>query len=671
MGIKATISVFAAALPLLAQNAPVTSTLRPPGGQIPQAVPAVPAASGATKPVIATPPTDLNIAPSWETQKLARTFVFTIPAPRGQIVDRNGAPFAQTRIAHNLAIQFPTPSQFSDSEASRYVFDQLAIARGILRRDVTLDADKALKHYKNRSAMPLVLTSIVLKPHEADAIRRANPAGLALQPVYQRFYPQGQMAAHIIGYAGRSGGYPTGPIENNELLFPESEGREGLEKTYNAKLTGKPGVMHVSFDAQGKKSAEKITQAPVPGETVVLTLDLTLQDAVERSVLATKRPGAMVITNPNTGEILAMASLPSYDPNIFVPRISEEDYALLKDDKTTPLFPRAFGSAYPPGSTFKIITGLAAMNEGIVDPNDEFEGSPSMEIAGRTFHNHTKKHQGSLAFAPALTVSCNTYFYRVGLKAGGQPILDYAARLGFGSRTGIPLEADENGNLMTNEYMLKVHNRRLMPGDVANLSIGQGDTLVTPLQMALAMGTIGNGGTVYKPRLVLQVQSVDDKISQGFDLRVYDQIEIDKDVMKALRAGMVGVVHGRGGTATNASVPGFKIAAKTGTAQWGSGAKEKVAAWFAGFAPSERPRYAFAAVYEGREARDDVHGGSHAAPVVARVLREVLKPEPKESKAGGLRKRKKFEEEEDEEMHDEDEEDSPRPVRPRVVEDVQ
>ena len=607
---------------------------------------------------------ELQIQPSWETQQLARTYALTIPAPRGLITDRNGAPLAQTRIGYNLAIEFPTPPKFNDTEALRYVQNQVALARQILRRDVEVDPEIALRHYKNRGIMPLVLGSAQdLNTTEVDAIRQARPPGLILQPVYLRFYPQGMSAAHIIGYVGRQGAYPSGVVENNEMLWPDFEGREGLEKTFNQQLTGKPGVMHVTFDAQGKKSAEKITQAPVPGQNVVTTLDLKLQALVEQSIISTKRPGAMVMTDPGTGEILAMASIPSFNPNSFIPRISQTEFDKLRDDPTFPLVARAYDSAYPPGSTWKIITGLAAMNDGYVDPEDEFEGSPSMEIAGRVFNNHTRKHQGMLNFPPALTVSCNTYFYRIGLKSGAQPIVDYAARLGFGQKSGIPLSGEESGNLPTNEYMLRVHKRKFMPGDVANLSIGQGDLLVTPLQLAHAMGSIGNGGTVYQPRLVLQVQGVDQKIALGYEIRVRDQIVVDPNVMEAIREGMIGVVQGRGGTATNAAIPGVKIAAKTGTAQWGAGKSEKVAAWFAGFAPADRPKYAFAAVYEGKEARDDVHGGSHAAPMVSRVLKEVLKPQVKDKK-GGLRKKRNSEE--GEETSDEAEEND-APPRPRVV----
>jgi penicillin-binding protein 2 len=246
----------------------------------------------------------------------------------------------------------------------------------------------------------------------------------------------------------------------------------------------------------------------------------------------------------------------------------------------------------------------------------------------------------------------------MGIKAGHRPILDYSSRLGLGAKTGIPLASEEPGNLMTTEYMLKVHNRRIMPGDIANMSIGQGDTLVTPLQMASVMSTIANGGTVFQPRLVLQVQDLDGKVTFGYDTRVRNQIDIHRDTMKAMREGLQGVVSSRAGTAGRAAVPGFKVVGKTGTAQWGHGKTEKVAAWFVGFAPLDKPQYAFAVLYEGKPRDHDVHGGTYAAPLAGRVLKEILKPEPKEEKKSSSRKKRT---DDDEEM----DADTPRTRRSR------
>ena len=297
MIVRLAIAVCIFAQPLLAQQPSAISSIKRPSAEpeIPRAIPVhtapaalvmpekvsligapasspaviqptpVPAAPAVVRPAAPTPPlvqpapTAFDVEPSWETQKLARTYVFSIPAPRGMITDRNGVPLAQTHVVQNLAIQFPTPPQFTDAEASRYIYEQVARARGITRRDIMVDADKALKHYKNRGIMPLVIAQN-LKPAEVEAVKQANTPGIMLQQIYQRFYPQGSTACHIIGYVGRQGAYSTGVVENSELLWPGSEGREGLEKTFNEQLTGKNGVMAVSFDAQGRKSSEKVVE---------------------------------------------------------------------------------------------------------------------------------------------------------------------------------------------------------------------------------------------------------------------------------------------------------------------------------------------------------------------------------------------------------------------------
>lgn len=637
--------------------APATTTLQPSeSADAPASRP-----TGAPKAIIPAPATDLQIQPSWETQKLARTYVFAIPAPRGQIVDRNGVPLAQNRISYNLAVQFPTPSQFTDAEAMRYVSEQINLARTILKRDIAIDPDRALKHYKNRPIMPLIV-AIDLKQAEVDTITRQNAPGLGLQATYLRVYPQGTVAGHIVGYVGRVGLYSVGQIENNEPLWPGYEGRSGIEKSFDEQLTGRPGVMNVTFDAEGKKASEKVIVPPTPGQTVVLSLDLKLQRLCENSVIASKQPGAMVLNDCNTGEILALASIPSFDPNEFIPFISDSEYARLRDDPTHPLLPRAYGSAYPPGSTFKVVTGLGCMNDGKVDPEDEFSGPAAMQIGGITFHNWKKTDSGMLNFDRALTQSCNTYFYQMGLKSGYQPIISYAQRLGLGAKTGILIAGEEEGNLMTPEYMWKTYKRKIMPGDIANMSIGQGDTLVTPLQLACVMGNVGNGGMCLRPRLVLQLQGVDDKITTAYDIAVREQIDIEKNVMKAIRNAMINVVNGAGGTAHVAAMDKVKVAGKTGTAQWGTGHKEKVAAWFAGYAPADKPKYSFAVVYEGKERANEVHGGTFAAPVAARVLKEILKPEPEDKDKKKGAKKKKHDDDDDMDSDD-------APVRPKIIDD--
>ncbi|MDB6172825.1 MAG: Peptidoglycan glycosyltransferase [Chthoniobacteraceae bacterium] len=603
-------------------------------------------------PVPAAPAAPAAPAPTWETQKQARTYLLGIPAPRGQIVDRNGSPLAQSRVSYNLAIAFPTPLNFSDHDVINFAKDQIVRAQVILGRQIPLSAngansiEGALKHYKNRGIIPYVIAQD-LRPAELELIKRAKSENLILQPVYQRFYPNGSMAGHVIGYAGRTGRRQDGPLENNELLWPDAEGREGLEQTFNDQLQGKLGQYNISFDATGKKASEQISIPPQPGYNVVTTLDARVQRLCEESLAKSCRRGAIVILDPNTGDILGLASWPTINPNAFIPKISDEAYKALNDDKDIPLYPRAFRASYPPGSTFKVFVGMAALQSGKVKIDDEYNCPASLEIGNLSFRNWKRDGSGSLNFADALTQSCNTWFYQVGMKIGSRPIIDYAQKVGLGMKTGIPLNAETEGRIPTDEYMLKNYKRRLLNGDVANLSIGQGDTLVSPLQMAQAMGVVGNGGTFYQTRLVQQVQSIDGQIVTAYDVRVRGQIELDKEVLAELHKAMVQVVESGAGTAHKAQVSGVHVAGKTGTAQWGPKSHERTAAWFAGFAPADKPKYAFAALYESDSAGSDVHGGTVSAPLIGRVLRELFKEEPKESKGKTRKRRKAVVDEED------------------------
>ena len=594
--------------------------------------PGAPRVAAAGKPA-APAPSVAAPAPSWETQKHARTYVLGIPAPRGQIVDRNGNPLAQTRVSYNLAISFPTPLAFSDAEVLAFAQRQILTARTVCGRPITLTQDQVLKHYKNRGVVPMLIAQD-MKPPEVENFNRLKPENLKLEPVYQRFYPNGHLAGHIIGYAGRAGRMPDGPIQNNELLWPDAVGREGLEASFDEQLQGKTGQFNISFDSDGRKSSDQISIPPQPGYNVVTTLDEDLQRLCEQTLEKSVKRGAIVIMDPNNGDILAMASWPAINPNWFIPTISQEAFKALNDDPAIPLIPRAYRSSYPPGSIFKVPIGLAAMQEHVVEIDDYFPCPPSMEIGRITFRNWKKTDSGSLNFREALTQSCDTWFYQVGIKTGAKRMGDWAVKLGFGTRTGIPLAAEAGGRIPTDEYMRKVHGRKMLEGDLANFSIGQGDVEVTPLQMAQGMATVGNGGTLYQARLVKQVQSIDGQIVTAYPVRARGDLGIEPKIMKEMRKAMADVVSSRSGTGGKASVPNVQVAGKTGTAQWGPKSKERTAAWFAGFAPAEAPRYAFAAVYESDVSNaDDIHGGSHAAPLIGRVLREVFKSEAKVEKS--------------------------------------
>ena len=566
---------------------------------------------------------DETIVPTYETQKLARAYVLDIPAPRGQIVDRNGAPLAQNKLSYNLAFNFPTPLEFSDPQALAFARAQIQAAEKLLQRSLRVPDDLILRHYHNRGILPFEIAQN-LSDEQYDAMKGKLPAGMILRPIYIRVYPQGRFAGHIIGYTGKTGRNPDGIIDNHEVLWPETEGRDGLEQTFNAMLTGQHGEYKITFDKDGHKTSEKIVTPPIPGYTVVTTLDLHLQELAEKALEAKAKRGAIVIIEPSTGDILAMASWPTYNPNSFIPSISTEKFKELQDDPNIPLLPRAFRSSYPPGSVFKIAVGIAGLESGAISADDEFQCVPALQIGNVTFHNWKKTDRGGLNFVQALTESCDTWFYQAGIKMGSNAIIEWATRMGFGAKCGIPLRGEVEGRVPTDAYMKATHGRKLLNGDIANLSIGQGDCEVTPLQMAQAMAIVGNGGQFLQTRLVQQVQTLDNEIVTAYQVREKRTINASPQTMALLHEAMMDVVNAPTGTAHQAGLDNVAVAGKTGTAQWGPKKKERTAAWFAGFVPANQPQYAFAALYEG-DVGASVHGGSNAAPMIGKIFQEVYK----------------------------------------------
>ena len=562
-----------------------------------------------------------NPKPTWETQRQARTYTLAIPAPRGQITDRNGRPLAQSRLSYNLAINFPTPLDWQDSKVLSFARQQITLAKGLLKRDIQISDQAILNHYNNRGVLPLDIVEDLL-PTELSVIQGGLPQELILRQTYVRFYPNGPLASHIIGYTGREAPLSTRPIENNDLIFPESQGREGLEQIFDNELQGQPGILHITYDKEGKKTSERIAKQPVPGYNIITTLDDSMQRLCEKVLAENSKRGALVVIDSPTGEILAMASNPGFNPNDFVPVVRPAVFDAYNKDPSDPLVPRAFRSAYPAGSTFKTFVGFAGLESGKIKPGDHFDCPAAFSVGDHTFKNWKKTGSGSLNFKEALTQSCNTWFYQAALKIGADPIIDYTHRLGLGKRTGIPVKSENEGNIPTDEYMMRVHKRKIKNGDVANMAIGQGDILISPLQMAQAMEVISQGGRFHQTRLVKQVQTIDNRVVAAYPDRIREEIPVAPEIDGLMRKALVAVTSDGQGTAHSAQVKGIKVAGKTGTAQWG----QRTAAWFAGFLPADEPQYAFAALYEGEPNDNTVHGGSHAAPIIGKLFKQIYAP---------------------------------------------
>ncbi len=564
------------------------------------------------------------ISASMQTNTEARTFTLTVPAPRGQIVDRNGYPLAQSRVAYYAAINFPLLEGATDKDVARYALERVNKANQVLGGDWDLQYNTVLEHYRERRWLPLVFSS----PLDEAQARKLKPElikGLMLHPVYLRSYPQKNLASHIVGYVGRRPPRRTGPVEDGESIWPQAKGVDGLEEVFDADLTGRPGKINILFGADGTKLTEEMIQRPRPGNTVVTALDLEIQQLAEEVLQEKTKSGALVILDVRTGDVLAMASWPQFDPNIFIPAISQEDYTKLQNDPTNPLYARAFRGAYPPASVFKVVVSLAALEAGSVTEQTLFPCPTSLAIGDRVFRNWNKKGEGSMNVVGALTRSCNTWFYQAALKTGAAPVFEMAQRLGFGKATGLPLPAEAKGFVPTDRWSREKYGNPLLSGDLANMAIGQGTVLASPLQVAQAMAAIGSRKRVVQPRLVQQVQDINDSVTRTFRVRERIPLNIDPYNMELVVQGMVDVVNAGNGTARRARNEHITVAGKTGTGQW-KPAKEQNIAWFAGFAPADYPVFAFAAIYEGSPG-EAVGGGKNAGPIIGEFFKRYLDDE--------------------------------------------
>ena len=554
-------------------------------------------------------------------RKDARTITLKIPAPRGLIVDREGEPLAQNQVAYQIALQF---RQFENADRDfviNWARTRLDLLQGLVKTVTPKTDEELYDHYRHRRWLPLLVTGHISEKEARDLESRLT-SGLTLNPLYRRFYPQGEIAAHIIGYSGSVGKLPTGPINFNDPLWEESEGRAGLEKLFNAQLTGEPGMKKLLFDESGNKLLEEQVKRPRPGGTLVTTLDLKWQLLAEQTLRNGCRRGAFVVIDVVTGEVLVMASRPSFDLNNFIPGINETDFKALEADPSTPLYGRAFQSAYPPASSYKPIVALAALNNGVVTENSTIYCPAAISIGRAVFNNWNKTPEGSINVKRALARSCNTWFYQVGIDVGPAAFLNLSRRLGFGERTGLPLIGETSGLVPSDEWMLKHEKRRILDGDTANLSIGQGSLLASPLQVAQAMAGIANGGALPKLQLIRQVQDTRGRVTLAPFPERKNWLGVDQKAVEIVRNGMSDVVNAGGGTGQSAALSYTTLCGKTGTAQWGPKSKNQRLAWFAGFLPEDNPRYSFAVLYEGRPG-EKVSGGRMAAPMVKKFFEGI------------------------------------------------
>jgi penicillin-binding protein 2 len=559
--------------------------------------------------------------------------VIPVAAPRGLILDRRGAVIVRSRPSFVCAL---VPSEIVDIDKT------LAALSDVLKIPVAKLQHRLLHHHgKNYKAFdevrtyepngPIILASDLTAAQTARlAEAQSDLPGVDMERQPVRNYPYGKTGAHLFGYVGvidedeynarkRSGYSP------NDVV-----GKDGLENVYDRWLHGRAGGQQVEVNASGSLVRRLVPLDPIPGDTLVTTIDWRLQQIVEKNLAAQlhkwgkavgrRLSGAVVVLDPWTGGVLALASMPEFDPNKFATPIDLTTYGNLLSDKLSPLYDRAIGAASPTGSTFKMVTGSAAISSGVIKPHQVLYDSGAWACHGVVFRDIAAGALGNVEFVRALAASSDGYFYQLGYRLGHERLRYYATQYGVGSRLGIDLPGEYTGNWPTEEWTQKTFGPgiHLEPSDVCQLGIGQGAMQATPLQMANIAATVVNGGTLYRPHVVAEIRSPHGRILKRFDHEVIRKVAVTAESLREVRAGMAKVTD-PGGTAYGLAIEGFPFAGKTGTAETEGGHGPNTT-WFVAYAPSDHPKIALAVYME----KTGGYGASVAAPIAQHIIAEYF-----------------------------------------------
>ena len=536
--------------------------------------------------------------------------------PRGIIYDRNGKPMVENVLTFDVSL---VPEDATSLEGTITKLSSIVRMKPEAIKQALDDAEDVRGKYE-----PVKIVEEA--PWDEVALveaRQEDLPGVIIEPEHRRHYPYGGMASHQFGYIGK--------VTQTQKKYEQADtgmlvGQGGLEKTYDKLLRGTAGRRMIQVNASGKKVKDLGIDEPKPGTDIFLTIDLDVQRAAE-DALGT-RAGAVVAMDPNSGEILALVSHPTYDPNLFPRGISPRDWVKLSNDPSHPLYNRAVQSVYPPGSTFKIVVSLAGLDSGKIDPKDTVTCTGSLRTGRKVFRCWKKGGHGVVNFHKALVESCDVYFYTMGDRMGFDHVAEYARKLGLGSKTDIVLADEKPGLIPTAAWKRERVREPWYPADNFMNSIGQGFVLVSPIQAAQMIGAVANGGVFYRPQLLRKTRNRE----TGTE-KVYDSVEKRRTVFDAaalaeVRSALLGVTSESGGTAHGAATPLATVAGKTGTAQViaqktpGGKLTESTQdhAWFIGYAPADAPKIAVAVVVE-----HGGHGGAAAAPVAKKVIEEYLR----------------------------------------------
>lgn len=533
-----------------------------------------------------------------------RLRIVRVAAPRGIIYDRNNIPLVRNTAYYSVTINPQTLDRIN-----------IAALSGVLKMNIATLTEK-LKH--SRSLYEPVRLKEGLSSSDIAFIeaRRSDFPGLAIDVEVSREYLFGSAGAHLIGYLGKPTLSQSEDPEFRHIPPDAFIGQWGVEKIYDKELRGTAGERVIEIDAIGRELRLIQEKPAIRGQNIKLAMDINLQKQADEAF--GDKAGAFVALKPDTGEILALTSRPSFDPNIFATGISSRQWEGLLNNARQPLLNRALQSQFPPGSTFKIVTAIAAIEEGVITPDTKVTCKGEI-VYGKWHFGCWQKHgHGTLSLHRALVESCDVFFYEAGKKLGIDKIALYARELGLGNKTGLILARERAGLIPDTAWKQEKRKQPWYLGETFNAAIGQGYVAATPLQMAQLMNIVSNGGLVYPPSILYLKEKP----------AAARQLKLKPETLSIINSALWGVVNEEGGTGKNARSLMAGVCGKTGTAQVVGLRKEskylsaanKDHAWFVSFAPYEKPEIAMAVMVE-----HGGHGGGAAAPIAKLAIEAYLK----------------------------------------------
>ncbi len=539
---------------------------------------------------------------------------------RGIIKDRNGETLVSIRPSFNLYI---TPEDIGDLiETLGFLSEKIPINKIKLRRDI-----KAVRAFKD----VLVKSDINWEEVAFVEENKMRLPGVRINVEPLRNYVYNDFASHALGYLGEISKAKLEGMKNSVYRQGDLVGKRGIERVYESVLRGEKGYEEVEVDVSGRELRTVRKLPPKSGEGLILTLDARIQKVVEQLMTGTPESpvsGSIVVIKVQTGEIMALVSKPSFDANLFAAGISKENWKKLILDERHPLQNRAIDGQYPPASTYKIVTALAALEEKVITPEATVYCPGHFKLGKGRYRCWKKRGHGAVNMHTALVQSCDVFFYTMGYRLGIDRLAKYAKELGLGSITGIGLKGEKPGLIPTTTWKLAARKQPWLAGETISASIGQGFNLITPIQQANMVATLANGGILLKPYLIKSIEDSDGKVLKEFYPEITRKINIKPESLKLVLEAMRGVVNEPHGTGYRARLKNIKVSGKTGTAQvvrmkpgdQRDGEKTPYQfqdhAWFVAFAPFEKPEISVSVIVE-----HGGHGGSVAAPLARKIIK--------------------------------------------------